>query len=161
MRDIFFYINAAMQNSQCSSERKLCELLETGPNVITTYRRGSLPTDETMVKLARIAGIDPYIALLDLNTWRSTGAAQEAYKAILKKITTAAIVLFLLIGNGPAHAMNKAAIKFQGLTVENINVSNDIHYHIGITPNGAFKTGLPHVQAFYETRAREQQKSDP
>lgn len=89
MRDIFFYINAAMQRAQCSSGRKLSEMLELSPNTIATYRRGNLPNDETMMKLAKIAGIDPYIALLDLNTWRTEGETKKAYQGILQKIRMA------------------------------------------------------------------------
>lgn len=110
-RDIFFYIAKAMERSGCKSERALCVLLGMAPNTITSYRRYTLPTDETMEKLARIAGIDPQLALLDLNIWRSDGPARAAYQALLQKIKAVLIVLgfsALLVTATPSHASRPA-----------------------------------------------------
>lgn len=97
MRNVMFYVEKAIERSGVKSERRLCEMLDMSYNTITAYKKGVLPTDETMMKLAIIAGIDPYIALLDLNTWRTEGETQNAYKKILEKITAATFAIFMTI----------------------------------------------------------------
>lgn len=96
-----------MERSGAKSERALCGLLGLNSIAITSYRRGTLPTDETMEKLARIAGIDPQLALLDLNIWRTEGPARAAYQALLQKIKAVVIILGfagLLSTAQPSHA---------------------------------------------------------
>ena len=47
------------------------------------YRSGKqLPSDETMVKIAEIAGLDPYEALLRLNIWRCEMKTLHAGKSL-------------------------------------------------------------------------------
>lgn len=105
-RDIFFYISKAMSNSGASSERKLAEMLGLSHTWVTHIRRGALPTDETMEKLARIAGIDTAVALLDLSAWRTDGPARKAYESILQRITSAALIMLAstAILTAPAQA---------------------------------------------------------
>ena len=87
--------------------------------------RRLFPADDTMVKLAELACVDPYIALLDLNMWRSQGDAQKAYSEILKKIMgVIALVMFLGLA-APSNALASA-----GGMASNISVSGYIHYHI-------------------------------
>lgn len=106
--DLFDYINAAMQKSHCISERKFCELLKISPNSINSYRKGSWPTEKTMMKIARAAGADPWQALIDLNVWRAENDdIKQIYKGIADTIKKAALVLFTmsaLYHPAPAHA---------------------------------------------------------
>lgn len=108
MRDINYYVEAAIARGNIKSQRKLSEMLGLSNNVISVYLTGkSIPSDETMMKLAAIAGIDPWVALLDLNMWRSQGAAQDAYRDMMKKITAVAIAGILIavgVAPAPAHA---------------------------------------------------------
>lgn len=105
MRSISWYIKEARKRSGASSERKMCEVLEIAPNSITNYtRKNVLPSDDTMMKLAKMAGVDPFIGLLDLNMWRTEGDAKTAYKKILEKISLGAFVLALCIYSTPSNA---------------------------------------------------------
>ena len=105
MRDLTFYVEAAIKNSGVTSDRKLAALMNMSPNVVSFWRsRKVLPSDEVMVRLAQVGGIDPFIALLDLNMWRSEGAAKTTYKKMLEKITAAICGLIILGAAGKSEA---------------------------------------------------------
>jgi len=105
MRDVHFYVKKAMERSGAKSERQICLMMGMADNTITNYRkRNVLPNEETMMKLAQIAGIDVFIALLDLNIWRSEGQAQAAYKNILKKISVGIVAVYLTLSAAQAQA---------------------------------------------------------
>lgn len=97
-RTIEFYIEKAKEHSGISSDRQLGPVLGMSTAAISQFKTGrALPSDDSMVRLAELAGVDPYIALIDLNSWRSEGAARNAYKEILKRISVvfiAALILF-------------------------------------------------------------------
>lgn len=111
MRDINFYIKEAKTRSKSTSNRKLCAMMGIAHNSIGNWeKRNILPSDETMIKLAQVAGISPYVALIDLNAWRSNGAVKKTYEGILEKIK--AIILVGAFGasiaasSSPANAAN-------------------------------------------------------
>ena len=80
MKDVNFYLDEAKKNSGAKSDRRIAEMCGLGANAASFWRVGkALPSDETMVRLAKIAKINPLIALLDLNIMRSEGAARNAY----------------------------------------------------------------------------------
>lgn len=123
MRDLFDYISAAMQNSQCKSERKLCDMLDISNTSITNYRnKGVIPTSETMLKLAKLAGVPEWQALLDLQEWRAENENEKAiWRQISEKIKTAALILVTAgqLGASPALAGNVTQ-NFQNVTNENV-----------------------------------------
>lgn len=130
MRDVLFYVNKAMERSGCKSERALCGLLGTSHNTITAYKKGVLPTEETMMKLAKIAGVDPWQALIDLCIWRSEGEAKQRYQEILKKIVSV-FALLMLAGicaalPGDAHASTVHAFI---VPMAQHSKNGIIHYH--------------------------------
>ncbi len=103
-RDINFYLDRALERSGCTSDRKLSLLLGKGIGAVGFYRaRGVLPEDDTMLHLAKIAGIDPAIALLDLSSWRTEGEARLTYSKILQKITGCVLIGAALLPS-PAYA---------------------------------------------------------
>lgn len=96
-----------MERSGCTSERKLSALIGKNPKAVHFYRnKGVLPEDETMIRIAQVAGIDPTIALLDLSSWRTDGQARLIYSKILQKITAAGIIGLVLttLTSSPALA---------------------------------------------------------
>lgn len=98
MRDIEFYIEKAKENLGITSNRQLSKHLNLGPAAITYWtKKGTTPTDESMLKLAAAAGINEAQALIDLHVWRTAdnAEAQKIYKNILKKIS---IVSGVVIG---------------------------------------------------------------
>ncbi len=84
------YIDAARRYSAPKSDRELSAKLGLSPTVITNYRRGiAWPSDENMVKIARLGGCDPELAVLDLKQWSVKEPAKSIYKEIAKKIQLA------------------------------------------------------------------------
>ncbi len=128
MRDISWYIDKAKEESGAGSDRKICEMLGMAENATHAWRkRNVLPSDDTMMKLAKIARIDPYIALLDLNMWRSDGEAKKAYASMLKKITAVFVALIIVFSienpaNAKAHGFNMPGYSH--------SIIETIHYHI-------------------------------
>ena len=51
-------------------------------------KRHAFPSDDNMLKLAKLAGVDPLIALIDLNIMRSKGTTKKSYQRIAKGIKT-------------------------------------------------------------------------
>lgn len=109
------YLDLAIEKQGLKSDRELCRALELKSNTIATgIRRGVyLPSDDTMIKLAELAGEDPDIALLRLNVWRAkTDAARAHYRSIEQRIVKYASVLFLtliiavMLNSGNAQANN-------------------------------------------------------
>lgn len=130
-RTLQFYVDRAIERSGAKSDRKLSEMLGMAPNTISFYRSGrSLPSPDAIIKLALIAGIDPAIAVTDLNIWNTQGDAQAVYKKILKHMTTAAFALIMVISiSGSAYASNHSITP----VTDNLSIMQTIHYHIRIT----------------------------
>lgn len=127
-RTVDFYIERAKDNSGASSDRKLGTLLGLSEIAVSNWRNGrSWPSDDVMVKLSKICGIDPDIGLLDLNLWRSSGDAKEAYARMLKKITVVIMAMIILVSSG-----NSAIAKQPDLNMEahSHSIIETIHYHI-------------------------------
>lgn len=82
MRTLQTYIDTAIKRNNLSSMRRFCDAIGVSHNATTAYNNGSLPSDETMIKIADLAGIDRMQALADLNTWR----APERYKSLYTKM---------------------------------------------------------------------------
>ena len=130
-RTVEFYIDRAIERSGATSDRKLCELLDISHNAVMYYRNGrSIPSDDTMVRLAQICGIDPAIALTDLNIWKTDGLAQKAYRDILKKMTSAAIALIILVYSGNTAFASNTAYSSRAIDNHSHSIIETIHYHI-------------------------------
>jgi hypothetical protein len=131
MRTISWYIEEAKAHSGAKSDRKLCELLGKSPIWIHQISTGKTwPSDEGMIQLARVAGMDPFTALLDLNMWRSHGEAQKTYRKMLEKMTVVIMVLFFMaIPGKTAFASNFSQIVQSNQSL-NISDTRYIHYHI-------------------------------
>ena len=101
--DIDRYCDLAIKRNKIRSDRDLAAALGfTGPSVSNWRTKRAWPSDETMLKLADLAGIEPEQALLDLNLWRSFDTpAFAVYERLAKKIAgtaAAALLAGILIG---------------------------------------------------------------
>lgn len=88
MRDFDFYLAEARRKTGASSNNKIAMLLGVSSGAVSQLAQGkALPTDETMIKLAKLAEIEPEEALLDLSIWRSASNAevQQIWMNIAKK----------------------------------------------------------------------------
>ena len=74
------YCDRAKAQSNIKSDRKLADALGiTSPSLSQYRRKRAWPSDNTMVKLAELAGLDPKQGLLYLSTWRAEGKALELF----------------------------------------------------------------------------------
>jgi transcriptional regulator with XRE-family HTH domain len=72
MKDLASYIEAAKKRNGLTSERQLAKALGISPSPFNGMVHGHyMPSDATMLRLAELAGVDPCVALLDLNAWRA------------------------------------------------------------------------------------------
>tara|TARA_R110002124_G_scaffold14054_2_gene63230 strand:- start:179 stop:574 length:396 start_codon:yes stop_codon:yes gene_type:complete len=110
MNDIEFYIDTAKEAYRANSDRKLSVALGLNAGAVGFWRRGvALPNDNTMVRLADLAGVSKEQALLELSYWRSEGEAKETYGEILKKVSLGATVsAFAMILPDTAYAADTA-----------------------------------------------------
>lgn len=97
MNNLDDYISAAMKKNNFKSKRELCRTLGLSPNIITTYKNGSWPNDETMLKIADLADVNPAKAILDLNKWRAPDVAKSIYVQIENAISKGAQILGLAL----------------------------------------------------------------
>jgi len=110
MRDINWYAETAKSKNNLKSGNQLAKMMgitSASYHRLTTSQ--SIPSDETMIKLAELAGIDPSIALIERSLWMSNGAPKKAYAKTLHILQHATLVLCLaIVGltglSGNAHA---------------------------------------------------------
>ncbi|MEO1151371.1 MAG: hypothetical protein AAFW83_10340 [Pseudomonadota bacterium] len=99
MKSVQDYMDAAKSARNFKSDRELARNLGITCGPINQLRSGrTMPKDETMIAIAKLAGEDEQVALLRLNIWRAgSSRAGDHYKSILKLLTgmAAAIVLGL------------------------------------------------------------------
>jgi hypothetical protein len=111
-RTIDGYLDAAIKRQGLKSDRDLARALGFVGGAISQWRtRRTWPADETMVRLADLAGMDPSQALLDLNVWRAHNAAvRSIYEKFLEKlaIILAAFIVFAAPGAARAASLNLA-----------------------------------------------------
>jgi hypothetical protein len=72
------------ERSGLKSIRAISRLVGIDPDSWIDYRNGTLPSDDTMMRLCLIGGIEPEEGLLLLNIWRSKGRARAMYSRIYK-----------------------------------------------------------------------------
>ena len=83
------YLDLAKENQGLTTERELARALGHASNYsVQMMRKGvSFPSDETMLKLAKMAGENPKTALARLNEWRTKSPeAREHYAEIAERL---------------------------------------------------------------------------
>lgn len=74
MRTFDDYLSEARRKQNVSSNNQLAKILGISSNYISQLSRGrSLPSDETMIRIAELAKMNIEAALIDLAIWRSSG----------------------------------------------------------------------------------------
>lgn len=74
MRTFDDYLSEARRKQKVSSNNQIAKLLGITSRAISALNQGkSLPSDDTMIKLANLAEMDTEAALIDLSIWRSSG----------------------------------------------------------------------------------------
>ena len=105
------YCDTAKQRCRFRSDRVLSKALNVNNSSVSQWRtKRTWPADETMLRLADLAGVDPEQALLDLNAWRAASSTvRSVYERIASRIAVAIAVIFVFVGvvfgtAGPAEA---------------------------------------------------------
>lgn len=90
MRTIDDYIDAAKKRNDWKADGAIAKTLGTNHSAVSQWRtRRTWPSDETMLRLADLAGIPRTIALLELNYWRTGPDVQKTYRTILEELHAA------------------------------------------------------------------------
>lgn len=87
-------LDLAVKKQSLKSDRQLSQKLGYTGNPTTQWRtKRTWPSDETMIKIANLAEINPEEALLWLNIWRSDGAARSIYEKIASRTIQGVAIL--------------------------------------------------------------------
>ncbi len=98
MRDYTYYLEQAKKKQGYKYDNQVDEALGFKGSMTTMIKKGKRHlSDDSMAKLADLAGMDREVALLDLNVMRSPAHVQKTYATILQKLTqtTAVIAIFM------------------------------------------------------------------
>lgn len=78
------YLDRARDYSALGSDNKLSFVLEVSQPSVSLWRRGlAIPTPAKMVKLAKLAGISPEVALLHRASWQ---ADDQVSRAVMSRL---------------------------------------------------------------------------
>lgn len=99
VRTVDWYIDRALIRSGAPSDRTLGVELGLSPNSLTNYRtRRAWPSDQAMIRLAELAGIDPDVALMDLNAWRAKAEdVRDRYTNLARMLEKAGVAVAVAI----------------------------------------------------------------
>ncbi len=108
-KNLDWYLDEAKRVGLYRSDGQLSKALGVTRATISAYRnRRQWPCDDAMIKIAEIAGLDPYKALMDLNAWRATTpAVRTAYRRLAELVggTMAAVLIGAFLSSGAANAI--------------------------------------------------------
>lgn len=92
-------IDAAKKKSGIKSNNGIARAIGITSAAMVRINSGfGLPSDQTMIRLGELAGIDRARALLLLNMWRTEGEAKKTYSDILSRLGTASLCFIMAIG---------------------------------------------------------------
>lgn len=93
MKNLDWYIDEARRVGGVPSDGKLALSLGMARVSVNHWRQGKAwPSDENMIALARVAGISPAVALVDLAIWR---AKKDEVSSVWKRLAEVAATLAL------------------------------------------------------------------
>mgnify|MGYP003152500622 CR=1 FL=1 len=100
------YIDAARERNDFTSDNQLTKYMGFKGAPISFWRcKKTWPSDASMEHLARLAGRDPDVALMELASWRAEGGLKLRYRKIAETLArVAAIILFLFVISAPTLA---------------------------------------------------------
>ena len=107
MRDYQFYFDKAKEKQGYLYDNQIDHALGFRGAMTTLLKQGKRHlSEESMISLARLAGIDPALALIDLGYMKTKGEARKTYASILQKIQAVFLICAVLLGlsAAPAHA---------------------------------------------------------
>lgn len=102
-------MDTAKVKNAFKSDRALARAIGMASPTLFRIRQGfGFPSEENMMKLGELAGIDKASSLLFLNMWKAEGEAKETYFEILRKIAPSVALCFIIsisiMSSTPAYA---------------------------------------------------------
>lgn len=96
--EIVEIMDVAKGKNALKSDRALARAIGMSSPTLFRIRQGfGFPSEENMMKLGELAGIDHASALLLLNMWKAEGEAKSTYRDILSRLSTAAALCFVMV----------------------------------------------------------------
>lgn len=99
MRTVKDYISEAQKKQNIPSNNKLAYALGITPTALSAiYKSKNIPSDETMIKLAELAGIPEEEALVDLSIWRNENSpkAKEIWEKVRHIVLSLCLTMAVL-----------------------------------------------------------------
>lgn len=108
MRTIKDYISEAQKKQGIPSNNKLAAAIGiTNGGLSNLYKGKAIPTDETILKLAELAGIPEEEALIDVSIWRAADPKTKSiWERMRNMIISLCIALFVITFAHSAFAKN-------------------------------------------------------
>jgi transcriptional regulator with XRE-family HTH domain len=118
--DVTGMIELAKARQNIKSDRELSRKIGlTGPSVHIWRAGKALPSDESLARLAELAGIDPATALLEQRAEISKEPAKSLYRDIARRLAGIAAAIMVMIGvslpanaTGTKHYLNPGNIHY-------------------------------------------------
>lgn len=97
-RDYRFYLDRAKENQGFKFDNEIDKALGfKGSMTSMILRHGKHLSDDKMIDLAKLAGMDETLALIDLQIWKSNGAPKAAYQQLLNRFISLSIIAALTV----------------------------------------------------------------
>lgn len=118
MRSVQDYILEAKKKAHIPSNNRLAQEIKiAGPSLVNISKGKGLPAEETLLKIADLAGISREEALLDLSIWRAKSPeAKSTWENIKKLLNTAAMAGSMLYITASNAAENNDFITIAKIT---------------------------------------------
>lgn len=92
------YVEKAKENQYLKSNKDIAVMIGINNSAITDFSKyRSFPSQETVLKLAALAGIKPEQALIDFNLWKTKDKpnAHRIWQKLAKMIQTSSLILLV------------------------------------------------------------------
>lgn len=124
MRNYSFYIEEAKKKQGFKYNNQIENALGFKGSMMAIIQKGKGHlSEEKMLELADLAGVDKEIALLDLNMMRASGTAQKTYAGILQKLTQTTAAIAILAATTFSATTANASTKTEHANIyENTNI---------------------------------------
>jgi transcriptional regulator with XRE-family HTH domain len=134
-------LDQAKERQNLTSDRKLAEALGKRGSYITFYRRrGNYPDNDTLLRLAELAEIDPSEALILLNIWRTkSDEAREHYTKLLAKIAAGVVMAAYIAGAAPQQAVADAGYKAESAPINIMRNANGAFSAMGLMRSSRYR----------------------
>lgn len=116
MRSLAWYLDTARARLGAPSDAALSRQLKFEKAAVAQYRNGrAFPSEDVMLRLARLCEISPEEALCELHVWRAEHAQQServaVYKRLLARAVAGSVIALGLVAAVPGQSGNSYALE--------------------------------------------------